>query len=79
MLFKVQKNTESLNPRVLKTSNGKKMILSKCTICGKEKTKLIKRQEASVVLRSVGIRTPLSKNPVLALSFFECNSVECKK
>ena len=40
MLFyclKCKKNTESINPRVLKTLNGKAMMLSKCVICGKSK------------------------------------------
>ena len=29
-----KKNTKSINPVVSKTSNGRTMILSKCTICG---------------------------------------------
>ena len=45
--LKCRKNTKSINPRVLKTSNGKTMILSKCAICGSKKSKFIKRQEAS--------------------------------
>ena len=37
-----EKNTESINPRVLKTSNGKTMILSKCAIrnCRKKKKQI---------------------------------------
>ena len=58
--LKCKKNTESINPRVSKTSNGKTMILSKCAICDSKKSKFIKRQGASGVLSSVGIRTPLS-------------------
>ena len=30
--LKCKKNTESINPKVLETTNGKTMILSKCTI-----------------------------------------------
>ena len=30
---KCEKDTENINPRVLKTSNGITMILSKCAIC----------------------------------------------
>ena len=66
-----KKNTECVNPRVLKTSNGKTMILSKCTIRDSKKSKFIKKQEASGILLSVGIRTPLSKIPVLVIYFFE--------
>ena len=46
LLFKVQKNTESIDPKVSVTSNGKTMVLSKCTICGSKKSKFIKKQEA---------------------------------
>ena len=41
------------------------MLLSKCAICGIKKSKFIKKQEASRILSSVGIRTPLNKIPVL--------------
>ena len=44
--LKYKRNTESINPRVLKTSNGKGMILSKCAICGSKKSKFIKEQKA---------------------------------
>ena len=61
--LKCRKNTESINPRVSKTSNGKTMILSKCAICDSKKFKIIKK--GTGILSSVGIRTPLSKIPVL--------------
>ena len=63
--LKCRKNTESINPRVLKTINSKTMILSKCAIYGSEKSKFIRKQEAIGILSSVSIRTPLSKIPVL--------------
>ena len=68
--LKCKKNTESINPKVLKTSNGKTMILSKCAICSRKKSKFIKKQEACGILSSVGIRTPLSKIPVLGNILF---------
>ena len=37
---KKKKNTESINPKVLKTTNDKTMILSKCTICSSKKIKI---------------------------------------
>ena len=40
--LKCKKNTESINPRVSATSNGRTMILSKCAIYGSEKSKFIK-------------------------------------
>ena len=50
---KKKKNTESINPRVLKISNGKTMILSKCAICGSKKSEFIKKQEVSEILSKI--------------------------
>ena len=63
--LKCKKNTESINPKVLKTTNGKTMILSKCTLCGSQKSKFIKEQQAKGLLSNLGLRTPLNKIPVL--------------
>ena len=63
--LKCKKNTESINPKVLKTTNGKTMILSKCTICGSKKSKFIKEQQTKGLLSHLGLRTPLNKIPVL--------------
>ena len=63
--LKCKKNTESINPKVLKTTNGKIMILSKCAICRSKKSKFIKEQQAKGLLSNLGIRAPLNKIPVL--------------
>ena len=63
--LKCKKNTESINPKVLKTTKGKTMILSKCAICGSKKSKFIKGQQAKGLLSNLGFRTPLNKIPVL--------------
>ena len=39
--LKCRKNTESINPKVLNTTKGKTMILSKCAICGSKKSQFI--------------------------------------
>ena len=59
-----KKNTESIDPKVSATSNGKTMTLSKCAICGSKKAKFIKKQEAKALLSNLGIRTPVSEIPV---------------
>ena len=41
------------------------MILSKCVICGRKKSRFIKNQEAKGLLSNLGIKTPLSKVPIL--------------
>ena len=63
--LKCRKNTASINPKVSKTTNGKTMILSKCTICISKKSKFIKEQQAKGLLSNLGIRTPLNKIPLL--------------
>ena len=60
-----KKNAESINPKVSATSNGRTMILSKCAICGSKKSKFSKKQGANGLLSNLGIRTPLSKIPLL--------------
>ena len=49
----------------LKCKNGRIMILSKCAICRSRKSKFIKKPEAKGLLTNLGIRSPLSKIPLL--------------
>ena len=63
--LKCRKNTENINPRVSKTSNGKTMVLSKCAICDSKKSRFIKNQEVKGLLSNLCVRTPLSKVPML--------------
>ena len=46
------------------------MLLSKCTVYGSKKFKFIKDQEASRLLSSLGIKTPLNKNPLVGPLLF---------
>ena len=68
--LKCRKDTENINPKVSNTSNGRTMILSKCAICGSKKSRFIKNQEAKGLLSNLGIRTPLSKVPLLGNILF---------
>ena len=63
--LRCKKNTESVKPKVSAASNGRTMILSKCAICGSKKSKFIKNQEAKGLLSSLGLKTSLSKIPLL--------------
>ena len=63
--LKCRKDTENINPKVSKTSNNRIMVLAKCAICGSKKSKFIKNQEAKGLLSNLGIKTPLSKVPIL--------------
>ena len=63
--LKCRKDTENINPTVSKTSNGRTMLLSKCAIYGSKKWRFIKNQEAKGLFSNLGIRTPLTKVPIL--------------
>ena len=63
--LRCKKNTENIDPKVLATSNGKAVILSKCAIFDSKKSRFIKNQEVKGLLSNLGIRTPLSTVPIL--------------
>ena len=62
---KKKKNTENIDPKVSASSNGRIMILSKCVICGSKTWRFIKDQEEKGLLSKLGIKTLLSKVPIL--------------
>ena len=63
--LKCRKDTENIDPKISSSSNGRAMILWKCTICCSKKSKFIKNREAKGLLSTLGIKTPLSKVPIL--------------
>ena len=48
---------------------------SKCSICGIKKSRFVKEQEGKDLLSNLGIKTPLSKIPLLNV-LFKFNSVK---
>ena len=46
------------------------MLLWECEVCDSKKSKFIKEQEASRLVSSFGIKTPLTKNPLLGPLLF---------
>ena len=69
--LKCRKNTESKHPKIVRTKNGRIMLLLKCAVWDSKKSKFIKNQETSGLLSSLGIKTPLSKIPLLGHLLFE--------
>ena len=59
--LKCKENTENINPSLSKTNSGKRLLLSKCALCGGKNLAFIKKQEASVILSSLGLKTSLGK------------------
>ena len=46
------------------------MLLTRCAVCGSKKSRFIKEQEASGLLRSLGIRRPLGQIPLVGPLLF---------
>ena len=51
--MKCRKNTESKNPKFVRTKNERIMLLSKCAACNSSKSKFLKQQEAKGVLNNL--------------------------
>ena len=69
MFWSVEKNTESKNPKFVKTKNKRIRLLSKDAMCDSKKSKFIKEQKASGLLSSLAIKTSLSKIPLISPLF----------
>ena len=66
---KCRKNTENLNSKIFKTKNVRLIMQLKCADCGIKKSRFVKEQEAKDLLRNLGIKTLLSKIPLLNVLF----------
>ena len=56
--------------RMVRTKNGRAMLLSKYEVCDSKKSKFIKEQEASRLLSSLEIKAPLRKIPLVGPLLF---------
>ena len=54
-----KKYTRNINPKVIKTKNNKKMMLSRCSVCNNKKSAFI--SQGSGLLDSLGLNTPQNK------------------
>ena len=66
---KCKKDTENIDPKIFKTKNNRLIMQSKCSVCKNKKSRFVKEQEAKVLLSNVGIKTPVSKIPLLNVLF----------
>ena len=67
--LKCRKDTENIDPKIVKTKNNRLVMQSKCSACGIKKSRFVKEQEAKGLLSNLGIKTPLSKIPLLNVLF----------
>ena len=63
--IKCRNVTENIDPKMVRTKNNRLVLQSKCSACGIKKSRFVKEQEATGLLCSLGIKTPLSKIPLL--------------
>ena len=66
---KCRKYTENIDPKIVRTKNNRLVMQSKCSACGIKKSRFVKEQEAKGLLSNLGIKTPLSKIPLLNILF----------
>ena len=66
---KCRKNTENNGLKMFRTKNGTLLMQSKCTNCRMKKSRFVKEQEAQGLLSNLGIKTSLSKIPLLNVLF----------
>ena len=66
---KCRRDTENIDPRMVKTKNNRLIMQSKCPVCRIKKSRFVKEQEVKGLLSNLGIKTPFSKFPLLNALF----------
>ena len=61
--------TKNNNPKIVRNRQHRLMIQPNCANCGSKKSRFIKEQQAMGMLGNLGIKTPLSKVPLLNILF----------
>ena len=67
--LKCKKDTENIDPKIVRTKNNRLLMQSKCSDCKNKKSRFVKEQDAKGLLTNLGIRTPFSKIPLLNVLF----------
>ena len=67
--MKCKKVTENIDPKMARTKNNRLIMPGKYPVCGIKKSRLVKEQEAKGLLSNLGIKTQLSKTPLLNVLF----------
>ena len=67
--LKCKKDTSNIDLKMVKTKNNGLLMQSKCSVCGTKKSRFGKEQDVKGLLSNLGIKTPLSKIPLLNVLF----------
>ena len=66
---KCRKDTENIDPEMVRTNNNRLIMQSKCPVSGFKKSRFVEEQKATGLLSNLGIKTSLSKIPLLNVLF----------
>ena len=66
---KCRKDTENIDLKIVRTKNNRLIMQTKCPVCGIKKSRFVKEQEAKGLLSNFGIKTLLSRIPLLNVLF----------
>ena len=64
-----RKDTEYIDPKVVRTKNNRLVMQPKCSVCGIKESRFVKKQKAKGLLSNLGIKTPLSETLLLNILF----------
>ena len=67
--LKCKTNTDNIDPKMFRTKNNRLLMQSKFSVCKNKKSRFVKEQEAKGLLSNLGIKTSLSKIPLLNVLF----------
>ena len=66
---KCKTNTDNIDPKMFRTKNTRLLMQLKCSVCKNKKSRFVKEQDAEGLLSNLGIKTTLSKIPLLNVLF----------
>ena len=67
--LKCKKDTKNLDSKMFRTKNNRLVMESKCGDCKNKKSRFVKEHEAKGLISNLGIKTTLSKIPLLNVLF----------
>ena len=66
---KCRKDTENIDPKMVRIKNNRLIMQAKCPLCRIKKSRFVKEQEAKGLFSNLGIKTSLSRIPLLNVLF----------
>ena len=66
---KCRRDAENIDQKMVRTKSNRLIMQSKFPVCRIKKWRFVKEQEAKGLLSNLGIKTPLSKIPLLNVLF----------